>query len=442
MKHIFGLLCPLYLFLASCSSENYNSSEFLAGEAFTDSNLRVVLLDTLSVETSTMKFDSIITSQSSRMLVGKYTDSIFGTIKASSYVGMVPSTFTIDSEAEYDSIVLYLHLDKYYYNDTLQTNTIHVKQITKTLKPQEGDDFYNTATAEYDSEDIGTLSYLPRPLASDSLEIRISDDLGTDIFTKLQEKTITSSDQFKDYFKGVALLPDETDNGSIIGFSKSTTASFMRLYFSTAEENSREQDYLDIDLDLSSSPAPFFNQILAENPIAPLQTLVDKEINLSSSASNDQSFIQSGIGIASRIQFPHIKSIYDITGKGTILDAVLKIKPSNGTYDHKLVLRDTLSLYVVDRNNDLTEQLLYAEITPVTGILNRDNEEFNDIYYEISLGSYIEKLLLAERETEEALILLPDDYDSTVDRFVLNGMDNSDFSVVLEVTYAIYDEDE
>ena len=442
MKHFFGLLCPLLLFLTACSSENYNNSDFLAGEAFTDSNLRVVLLDTLTVETSTMKFDSIITSQASRMLVGKYTDSIFGTITASSYVGMVPSLFTIDSEAEYDSIVLYLRLDKYYYNDTLQTNTIHVRRITKTLRPQEGDDFYNTATAEYASEDIGTLSYLPRPLASDSLEIRISDDVGTDIFTKLQEKTITSTDQFKDYFKGLALLPDENDNGSIIGFSKSTSASFMRLYFSTAEESSREQDYLDIDLDLSSSPIPFFNQILADNPIAPLQTLTDKEINLSSSASNNQSFIQSGIGMATRIQFPHVKTIYDITGQGTILDAVLKIKPANGTYNDKLILRDTLSVYVVDRNNDLTEQLLYGDVSPVTGILNRDNEEFNDIYYEISLGSYVEKLLLAERETEEALILLPDNYDSTVDRFVLNGMDNSDFSVVLEVTYAIYDEDE
>ena len=251
---------------------------------------------------------------------------------------------------------------------------------------------------------------------------------------------ITTSDQFKDYFKGIALLPDEGDNGSIIGFSKTSGTSFIRLYFSTAEESSREQEYIDINLDQSSSPVPFFNQILAEDPIVPLQSLVDKEVNLSSSDSDNLSFIQSGVGIATRIQFPYLKNIYDIQGKGTILDAVLKIRPSQGTFDNKLVLRDTLSVYVVDRNNDLTGQLLYAETSPVTGILNRDNEEFNDIYYEISLGSYIEKLLLADRSTDEALILLPDNYNSTVDRFVLNGMDQSDFSVVLEVTYAIYDE--
>jgi hypothetical protein len=124
------------------------------------------------------------------------------------------------------------------------------------------------------------------------------------------------------------------------------------------------------------------------------------------------------------------------------LDAVLKIKPEPGSFDDNLILRDTLSVYVVDRNNDLIQQLFYQEVSPVQAILNREKEEFNEIYYEIQLGSYIEQLLLAERETNEALILLPNNYDSTVDRFVLNGMDNSDFRTLLELTYAIYDEDE
>ncbi|MDC6366955.1 MULTISPECIES: DUF4270 family protein [Flavobacteriaceae] len=441
MRRLLVLMYGALFFMASCSTENYNNSDFLAGEAFTDSNMRVVLIDTMTVETSTMKFDSIITSQASRMLVGKYTDSIFGTIQASSYVGLTPASYTIDSEAEYDSIVLHLKLDKYYYNDTLQTNTIYIKRLTKTLRPVEGDALYNTAVAEYSDANLGAISFNPRPQDSDTLEIKIDDELGMDFFKKFQEKEITGSDEFKDYFRGIALLPDENDDGSIIGFSKETEASFMRLYFSTSEESERVQSYIDIDFDLSSSPVPFFNQIRSEDPIEPLQRLVDKEFNLSSSESDDFSFIQSGVGIATRIQFPYVKKIYDLQGQGTIMDAILKIKPANNTFDDKLQLRDTLSVYVVDQNNDLTEQLLYGDVVPVTGILNRDNQEFNDIYYEISLGSYIETLLLAERETDEALILLPDDYASTVDRFILNGMDNTDFSVKLELTYAIYDED-
>lgn len=443
MGKYLGLLCPLVLMFVSCSSETINTSDFLAGEAFTGSNMRVVLLDTLTVETSTMKFDSIVSSESTRILVGKYTDSVFGTVRTSSYMGMIPGNFTIDSEAEYDSIALYLKLDKYYYNDTLQTNTIHIKQLSKTLKPDEGSFFYNTAKADYFEEDLGSITYTPRPLDADTLEIRISDELGLDFFEKFQEKLITNTDQFKDYFKGVALLPGEDDNGSVIGFSKETGASFMRLYFSISEESERVQSFIDINLDQSSSPVPFFNQVIAENPIAPLQGLTDKEVNLSSSDTGNLSFIQSGVGMTTRIKFPYIKTIYDIKGQGTILDAVLKLRPAAGTFDDKLILRDTLSIYLVDQNNDLTEQLLYSDgATSVLGILNRENEEFNDIYYQIPLGSYIEKILLEDHETDEALILLPDNYNSTVDRFVLQGMDHSEYSVVLELTYAIYDEDD
>ncbi len=443
MGKYLGLLCPFIVVFVSCSSENINTSDFLAGEAFTGSNMRVVLLDTLTVETSTMKFDSIVSSESSRILVGKYIDPIFGTVSTSSYMGMVPSSFTIDSEAEYDSIALYLKLDKYYYNDTLRTNTIHIKQLAKTLKPDEGSYFYNTAEAEYYEDDLGAMSYAPRPLDSDTLEIKISDELGLDFFEKFQEKLITNTDQFKDYFKGLALLPGEDDDGSIIGFSKETRASFMRLYFSSSEESERVQSYIDINLDQSSSPVPFFNQIIAENPIEPLQVLTDTEVNLGSMDADNLSFIQAGVGMTTRIEFPHIKTINDIRGQGTILDAVLKVRPALGTFDDKFILRDTLSVYLVDQNNELTEQLLYSDgATSVLGILNRNNEEFNDIYYEIPLGSYIEKILLADRETDEALILLPDDYNSTVDRFVLYGMDQSENSIVLELTYAIYDEDD
>ncbi len=441
MKRLLYLICPLIWVLLSCNDENLNDSDFLAGEAFTDSNIRVVLIDTLTVEISTMKLDSVITSQSSRMLVGKYTDPIFGTVRASSHMGLIPTEYTIDVEAEYDSIALHLNFDGYYYNDTTITNTIQVKRLLKTLKPSEGDDFYNTTMVTYQEENLGDFSYSPRPMEVDTIEIKLTDDFGGDLFQKLQEKLITSSDEFTDYFKGIALVPGIDDNGSVIGFSKETGASFMRLYFSTAEESERVQDYIDFELNLAETPVPFYNQIIAENPIDPLQTLTDKEINLSSSDADGLSFIQSGLGIASRVQFPSIKSIFDIKGQGTIMDAVLKIKPSNGTYGDQLILRDEISVYIVDKNNDVTEQLIIAEVLPVTGVINRENQEFNDIYYEIPLVSYLEKLLLTELETGEALILLPEDFNSTVDRFVLNGTGTSSYNAQLELIYAIYDED-
>ena len=442
MKQLLWLLCPLLIGLNSCSEDTYNESEFVVGDIFTDSNIRVILIDTMHVETSTMRFDSIITSQSSRMLVGKYSDPIFGAVKSSCFLGLLPENYVIDSEAEYDSIIFFMKYDHYYYNDTLQSNTIHIRQLKESLRPSVGDDFYNTTRVEVLDGELGSISYHPRPSDTLALEIKLTDELGVALFEHIQDKSISNSDEFKAFFKGLALQPDAVDNGSVIGFSLAAGASYMRLYHSKAEADERIQNYIDFNFDATSSPKPFFNQISTQDPNDYLDLLTDKEMNLHSSDSENMSFIQSGIGIATRIEFPSIKTIYNVRGDGTLLNAALKIRPVTTTYNEHLYLRDTLSVFLVDQNNDITDQLYLNDLEPLRAILNRTNAEFDDIFYEIPLGAYIEKLLLADRDTGEALILFPADYNHSVDRFVLNGNDTSNKHVSLQITYAIYDENE
>ena len=74
-------------------------------------------------------------------------------------------------------------------------------------------------------------------------------------------------------------------------------------------------------------------------------------------------------------------------------------------------------------------------------ILNRDDQEFNNIFYEIPISSYLEELLVTDLEATEALILLPYDYNATVDRFILD-IDPGNQGAQLELIYAIYDENE
>jgi hypothetical protein len=424
----------------SCSTDAINDSDFVAGGTFTDSNIRVVQIDTMNVETYTMKFDSIVTSQASRMLIGKYIDPVFGAVKSSSFAELLPNSYYIDSDAEYDSIAFFLKYDNYYYNDTLKNNTIHIKELSELLKPADGSEFYNTSKVGFFEEDLGSVTYTPRPLGTDSLYIKLSDSLGLDLFEQLQQKNITNTEEFKDYFHGITFQPGDDDDGSIVGFSFAT--SVMRMYYTISQEESRTQYTTDFAINTTSSPIPFFNQMSVVETNEYLKTLTDKEVALNSSESDNQSFIQSGIGYTTKIEFTNLKTLFDIPGRGTLLNAVLKIKPALASYNDELALRDNLSLFIVDQNNDLTDQLVGMDNTGVQATLNRDGEEFNDIYYEIPLTSYIEGLLLAERETNDAIILLPENYNSTVDRFVLIGNDGTNQGIKLELTYAIYDEDE
>ncbi|MUH35684.1 DUF4270 family protein [Zobellia amurskyensis] len=437
MKNALAIFTCLSL-LISCSNDAINSSDFEAGDTFTNSDIRVVQLDTMTVDFSTMKFDSIDTSQSSRMLVGKYNDPVFGTIKTASFLELIPSSYYIDTDAEYDSITFLLRPDHYYYNDTLQLNTIHIRQLNENLKPADGVNFYNTSIIGFNDEDLGNLTYAPRPLVTDSLEIKLADTFGEALFDNLQQKKITTYDEFKNYLYGLTVQPGDTDNGSVIGFS---LTSNVRLYYSIAGENDHTQYSTDFTINATSSPLPFFNQISAEDPNEYLKTLTDQEVNLYSSQTENQSFIQSGIGIATRLEFPHIKSVFDIQGQGTLLDASLRIAPTISSYNDLLTLRDTLSVFIVDQNNELTGQLYSTDGSAAQAILNRNNQEFNDIYYELPLSGYLEGLLSVDQESSDALILLPSNYNSTVDRFVLNT-DIHTQGTTLELTYAIYDEDE
>ena len=149
--------------MVSCSNDAYSESDFIAGDAFTSRTIRVVLVDTMTVEVSTIKFDSINTSNSDRVLVGKYVDLVFGKVKIINFSGFLPDSYYITTEAEYDSIILFLKYDGYYYNDTTKTNSIQIHRLTENFNPDEDDLFYNTSKVAYDEEIISSLSYTPRP---------------------------------------------------------------------------------------------------------------------------------------------------------------------------------------------------------------------------------------------------------------------------------------
>jgi hypothetical protein len=435
----FNIIFILTL-IVSCSDDTIYDTDFVAGEIFTNSSTNVVLVDTMTISMSTIKFDSIITSSPDRMLIGKYTDPVYGEVRAANYMGFVPDSYDIDDDARFDSIVMFLDYDNYYYNDTTLTNIIHIKKLTTDFDPDDDDYFYNTSTVASEDDDVGYAEYSPRPFSTDSLEIRLNDDFGRDFFDLFQNEEITTYDQFTSYFKGLTFQPDDSDNGAIIGFS---TASIFRLYYSISDEDDFDEYYIDFSLNTTESPNPLFNQIEATNAIDDLETLTDSEIELDEAESDNQAYMQAGVGIATKMSFPSVESINNIGDLGTLLGATLYIYPIINSYSDELALPESLLIYTVDKNNDITGTPTYFDgTTSITATLNTDNEEFNDVYYEVPITSYIEEILTSDGDLDEELIFFPADYTTTVDRTIINGITNDQYTTILELTYAVYDDED
>ena len=325
--------------LLSCGTDT-DAGEFVVGSDYLALNNKVVLIDTVTVDMSTINFDSLVTSSQNRILIGNYDDPIFGKVKSNSYFQLAAGSYTLNngtSDTEttnyvFDSIAMILKYDNYYYGDTTKVQTFDIHRLAQKVKPNIDDNnFYNNSALNYSEESIGTISYKPRPTERDSITIKMSDAFGSAIFQKIKKREITDFDSFSEYLKGLVLVPAASNSSSVIGFHIST--SKVRLYYSKYQADTEETPYI-IDFTITDATKQF-NSISLDKTGTLLQNLPLSDSKLSSSLMNKQSFIQSGTGVACRVDFPNIKELRYISEKGAIVDAQLIFKPVSNSYSEQ-----------------------------------------------------------------------------------------------------------
>lgn len=443
MKYIGWFLVFLTMVLISCSTEERDIPTLEVGQEFTDGTVRLIEIDTFEVRTDTFKFDSIVASGGDRLLVGRYFDEYFGMVESESYMELAPVNYHVPDDATLDSIALILGYDQYFYSDTLQLSHIQVHRLLEDFETTE-DSFYNTSSLKYDTIPMVTKSFYPEPMGEDSLHISIPRSFGGDIFELLREKLIATDDDFTERFKGIVLSPPKDGHSTVLGFSKNLERTLLRFYYSIPEEfndgDVEDGDGLFLDFVIKQvNGLNTFNHISSDVTGLPLVTLVDQETILTSRDGGDMTFIQSGIGYVTRIEFPTIKNIGDLPGTGTILNAVLEITPVVDSYDDLVPLGDSLQVRVVDQNNELSSFIQNGN-GPAYGRIMGNDQEFDEPHYRIPVTSYIEQELGEAPEIDNGLVLMPNDFLNSVDRVVLYGAGSNDFAPKLIVTYAIYDE--
>ena len=439
MRNIYISL-GAFMVLLACSLDNSEVPSLEVGQDFADSNVGVFSIDTFTVEVSTIKVDSIVTSGTDRILVGQYFDSLFGEIRSSGYMELTPLSYDLPEEAELDSIGLILGYDGYFYSDTTLISKLDIYQLTDDLRVDDNF-FYNTTQIPFDTLSLASVDYFPEPMDEDSIFVKLPFEFGEEIFNEIRDNDINNINELTQAFKGLTIQPGSNDNSSIIGFSTNSNKTYLRFFYRIPREFDDDEDSLDFIIQSNSQEPKVFNNIQSDVTGLVLDTLVDQEINLSSKSSNNQSFIQSGIGYASRIQFPTIKKLFDIPGDGTILSATLRLKPPPNTYNDILPIRDSLTINLVDQNNQITEQLLFGG-QPVYGTVNEESKEFDELIYEIPIGAYVDRELNETNFVDDAFIVYPPEFGQSVDRLILEGENSEDFKAVLVLTYAIYDEDD
>ncbi|MFD0835716.1 DUF4270 family protein [Mariniflexile aquimaris] len=433
IKQVFAVPIFIIVLCASFISCEKDDENFPVGEDWINLDTKVYFIDTMSVKASTFKFDSISVSSTSRLLIGAYTDAVFGLTKSKVYTQFTNSTYTLESSTTFDSIALILNYDTYFYNDTIPVQKINVYEVLNDIEPDEdATSYYNTTKISSSTTAIATKSFYAKPNKDDSLHVTMSNTFGKTLFENLRDNKINDSEDFLRVYKGLLIEPDAS-NTAILGFLKS---SFIRIYYSDTEEITTESLTLDMPFDETNS----FHNISSAIETTIFSSLTDQETYLSSKYTSNNVFMQAGTGIATRIDIPNVESLYDIPGTGIIIDANLKFKLKQNSSTDNLHTSDNLNVYIIDQYSDIVGVLTDTQGSTVYATIESEDSEFNFTTYTIPVKYFLNLKLTDLNGDKLYLAIYPNDFNQSVDRYIFNGEAASNtIKSKLELTYAIYD---
>lgn len=436
MKKILFLISFVsLLFCISCRNETST-----LGEEWVESDLKNVMTDTCTVRLSTVFLDSINTSNKNVAQLGYYSDNTWGKIAASTYVEYSPATFTPNEKYTYrfDSLTISMKCNGDYLGDTLSKVKVHLHELTENLVLDTYTKYlYSNSTFSYNSEPFSTINIQPTPKGKKTLEYRLSDDLGKTWFNKILAKSddFKNSDDFRHYFKGVAFVPDEVSNKSIMGFGISDSSMYITLYYHEIGQESVEGTVKFVPT------TPNFNKVKHDRTGTPLQDFSHNLTEIVSDKMSNMSYVQGLTGLYTKIEFPYLNNLLEAGKMVSIESAKLYLYPVKGSYGLNNPLPSSLALYQSNENNVTEDQITDLLGSSVqTGSLITDDALHENTYYSFDVTSFLQSNLgKVGYNIKNLQLVLPESKINTSYQSVIFGdMKHPQSNVKLSVLYKVY----
>ncbi|MES1218673.1 MAG: DUF4270 family protein [Bacteroidota bacterium] len=311
---------------------------------------RVVYIDTVGVQMSTVLTDSFSTSNPKSFLFGKYTDPYLGLVSLKPFFQLSrPTTLPdIPDKAVYDSLTLIVRINHDYYGDTSKPETLYVNELSESIVLGYNSLMYNKDNVDVKPVPLGTKTILLRPATDDSIIIRLDDAKGMELFSKLQSKApeMTGSENFLNYFKGMSLSTGNNDTSIVYGLMDTV---IMRVNYHTASPYV-VGSHIDF---VSQQSTTSFNQILADRTGTGIISSNSRGVTeIPAAQSKHFSYSQPATGLYLKLLFPTLKGVILSEDIVRLLKAELIIRPVYQSFDrYKFNLPTTLHLVTTDGSN-------------------------------------------------------------------------------------------
>lgn len=432
------LLVGLIVRGMACTGCSMSGDEVMdIGSQFIETSTYAEVTDSVTLRFSTIHVDSLQTSATGVALVGSYLQSALGKVHASAYFNFAYDGGEADSKEVFDSLTVLLNYSGYCLGDTMKPMTINAYRLTDSIK-SDNSLFYNINTFEHESTPIGSYTFLPQPNSGGFIEFKLNDVFASEMWTFINTKNESETNQFEKFFRGVVLKSDESINEAVVGFLVSDTMSYIKMY----SHKTIDEEAIITRKISSESTAKQFNhfRLDAENEL--LEQIDDRSM-ISETLTNGMSFMQAGTGYRTRIDIPNVDKLIEIKDLGRIVKAILIVKPAVGTYVVN-ELPTTLSLALVNKVNEITSYFTDSNQNQLTGNLVTDAVFNEDTYYSYDVTSYVNSLIsnyLTTPGVGLALTFPETEYNQSVNALVFGGFTNADSKSYLKIYYYNYDQE-
>ncbi len=430
-------LALLFVLIATSSCEKQYIN---FGTNFIDNSItNLVLVDSSTVEVSTVYIDSFVTSNTNTIFAGRFKDEKFGVVQAQSFLQMgLPqsSTYDMPNGATFDSLEVILKLNKQYYGDTLSTYKIAIHQLVApiTYPTNQQFSFFNLNTREYASTELGSSQLVVSPFGRDTIAIKLSPDLGLDLFKKMQNKdaVTTTLAEFISYFKGLAIVGGST-NKLILGFSDSL---IMRMHY---HKPTVFTDAAHIDFGINQANYQF-NNITIDRSGSPIAALGPTNKQLLSSATQNAGFSQYITGSIAKLRFPYIRDLYQLPNFIKIIKAQLIIKPVQGSFIAPYSLPPYLRLSGTNKTNLFGSDLTGASSTGASAVqygqLIIDNLYGTETAYTYDITNYLQAQIAIADDNANGLLVSPPNPTATFNRILITNAADAKYKTQVKIYYA------
>lgn len=265
---------------------------------------------------SVILYDSINTTNDTRLLVGRFNDPFFGNItaKAFSQITRDGELVAIDDDGVLDSVMFNFELNYIYGEYGAFFQTLNVYQLTDTLLS--GVSYYADDSTSYNTRNpAGTKKFIYSPTKDTVIRIKANPTWANSFFSVVRDGVTPA--ELQNQIKGFALVPGK-DNTFIYGFHPENSKVVVHYHLPDGT------DSLTYQLNFNSTVR--YNGIVVDRSGTELAGLTQRSQEIV--PASGKVYLQGGTGIYPKLSLEPYRKFVDSLGNIIVNKAELYLGPN------------------------------------------------------------------------------------------------------------------